>query len=68
MSHHHAHHQIRHWSVWRSLTLLWTVAFAALVHRATSLGVVAALVVGFAIAATLVWIAYLITHRRGSDG
>lgn len=51
MSNRHAHERTKSWYAWRNLVLIWTVVIAVLVHRTTHLGIIAATIVGFAVAA-----------------
>jgi hypothetical protein len=63
-----AKHGKRNRNLWRNLLYLWTAAIALILHRATGLGVVSAIVTGFLIATALVWIGYLLTARRDRQG
>jgi len=64
MSHHHAHQRTRGWYAWRNLMLIWTVVVALLVHRATHLGIIAATIIGFAVAAGTLRMAFIAIERR----
>lgn len=66
--HHHREHRTQHWNAWRNLLYLWTALIALIVHRATGLGLFAAIVIGFLIAAALIGCAYLAIHGHNSKG
>ena len=66
--HHHPEHRTRQWNAWRNLLYLWTALIALIVHRATGLGFVAAIVAGFLTAAALLACVYAAMHGRSGKG
>jgi hypothetical protein len=66
MTHHHAHQRTQSWNLWRNLVLIWSVVVALLVHRTTHLGIVSAIVIGFATAAAALWVIFVAIDRHNS--